>query len=1033
MFKRFFLFIGVIFFTVSILLSQSAEASAILHIKTGEQVFLTEKSQNSWTLKWSLTQKGEVLETQTGRNFNYKFTEGGDYVINVTLTEGTSLKSSTVKVYVGEKYLTPLPKDITTDTGLIIQSGGVDGGSLKIWSKDLQAVLQTLPPIRNDGKIHLKDDKELVTIMSAFSLWEIQEYRIDKNLYFDSNADGDPSNDIDNQNDISLLKGTAWTTEYQKSFGKTVLQLTIVGKNGQQQKVQTEIVFDTSSSVWSWEKSKEPVESILLTLPPVNPQDKKIYLSDEEGVVNFYAHDSKWNIREYRIDKNIYFDSDHDGDPANDIDNLNDPSFRTGKNFSTNFKKEWGKTVVELTVVDENGKGSRIQREIVFGTAPAIIPIDKNFTVDKQEIFKGDKVSFTVENPELGEIYQWDFDGDSKIDLETKDPNVSFDYPQSWYQLVTLQVIKPSGEIVQKSISIEVKNKGEPEFETNLPTVDFSYSASGNVVTFLNQSSVDPNLQNQDFISNWIFGDGELSLEKSPQHTYVVPGNYSVILEIIDSVGKKNLKNINIATEGYEVIGTTSGSIVLSGADLMTESGALTVSGSTLTKEADWGSLIWSILKFFLYTILILIGLVLLGIGGYLVYLKIKHPDFTFAELIEEEKQRIFGDMFGGGISKDEINQSSVLSDWSEKVAELESKSEQSSDVSEKNEDEFEGDTSVPAWLQQAKQTFSTSLGQSGSETSTEEEEDQAKDDSIETNPFEEADFSEKEIVPVSEDDFGLSEKETQDDDKIVLDTNKNLSVSDNQADSAEDVQVEAVDQADWAEVPSSFLWLENTPDEKDKTDAGIDLDKTNEWSETLDNQIEEKAETTTESETEQSWTETKLSLNETTKNEAEWSSAESLSQVESVPEKTKENLLTPVEVQLSEDLTPKNTEEQTTWNEEVKENNQMNQSIKKPKQNKFKGYRGKKEFRQGDNKPKKWADELSPKNKSGKVNSSNQDSQNIVLDKPDQDEPKVKVSNQDTQNTLNSQPNPTEFKEIPLENKTNEVDNEDIPDWLKP
>ena len=46
----------------------------------------------------------------------------------------------------------------------------------------------------------------------------------------------------------------------------------------------------------------------------------------------------------------------------------------------------------------------------------------------------------------------------------------------------------------------------------------------------------------------------------------------------------------------------------------------------------------------FLYLIFGIILLVVLGLGGYLVYLKIKHPDFTFSELIEEEKRKFFGD-----------------------------------------------------------------------------------------------------------------------------------------------------------------------------------------------------------------------------------------------------------------------------------------------------------------------------------------------------------------------------------------------------
>lgn len=84
---------------------------------------------------------------------------------------------------------------------------------------------------QEDGNIYFQTDTGTVTFLASSSIGDIYEYRIDKNVYYDSDGDGDPANDIDNQNDISFLTGASFTTEYDKSWGKMAARLTVVNQD----------------------------------------------------------------------------------------------------------------------------------------------------------------------------------------------------------------------------------------------------------------------------------------------------------------------------------------------------------------------------------------------------------------------------------------------------------------------------------------------------------------------------------------------------------------------------------------------------------------------------------------------------------------------------------------------------------------------------------------------------------------------------------------------------------------------------------
>jgi len=120
-----------------------------------------------------------------------------------------------------------------------------------------------------------------------------------------------------------------------------------------------------------------------------------------------------------------------------------------------------------------------------------------------------------------------------------------------------------------------------------------------------------------------------------------------------------------------------------------------------------------SILKIFVYLISGLLFLIIGFIGGYLIYLKIKHPDFTFMELIEEEKAKFFGEgatyNVENNLGKTTPSQSQTKVDQKPKQQTQSSNTNTSSTVvkdakpqSQNNEEDTSAN--VPEWLKQAQQ-----------------------------------------------------------------------------------------------------------------------------------------------------------------------------------------------------------------------------------------------------------------------------------------------------------------------------------------
>jgi len=608
-------------FLVLIMLSSSVMASGKMEVPLGENVTL-QAEQTAVDYKW-ITKKGrDIVNTQTGSLFSYSFDIQGEYEVNLTVTDKAgAMKTSTVKVMVGDRYSKPV------QTGSTAEGSSIDS--------PLRVNVETLPVRTVEKSIHIIGDEGRV-VFDIATRPDILEYRIDRNVFIDSDGNGIANDDIDNASDSSYLIGGVWQTTYEASeSNKIAAEITVVNTAGLKAKTQVEIIFTSAPA------KDGKVVAILDTLPALEQTDKKIYVYGEKDTVAFYSRRSLGDIVEYRIDKNIFVDSDGDSNPANDIDNRNDKSFKSGDVWTTEYSKSQQQVIAQLIVVGSGGTGSRIQREVIFTEAPEVLYEETSsddviqLKADKDFVQKGDPVIFSVEGltQDLDNyIFEWDFNGDEEVDQTVEgDNSVSYIYDSAAIHPVKVKVMDLDGNEANFNLDLLVKDIASTK-------ADFEYDVSGLSVDFTNLSEVSLNLSSRILEYTWSFGDTdsdnyEAQRDKigaqNPSYTYVKPGTYNVALTVVDADLVTDTKTVEIVLETPEgfVEKDIEGEV------------------SEGTKAEKEGSIIGSIFKVILYIILIVILLVVLIVSGLLVFLKIQHPDLVFEELIDELKLKLLSMM----------------------------------------------------------------------------------------------------------------------------------------------------------------------------------------------------------------------------------------------------------------------------------------------------------------------------------------------------------------------------------------------------
>jgi PKD repeat protein len=609
-----------------LIIPMSTVASGKMEVKLGEKVTLQSDDVTSGSsYKWVIKKGSEIINTQTNSIFSYTFMEQGEYNVTLTVTDSANkVRSTTIYMLAGDRY----PRPTVSATGEIVEGGAI----LPPEKQPLTVSFSTLPLMGADNAVHLIEEGKVLFDIEVLRD-DILEYRIDRNIFEDTDGDGVANNDIDNSNDNSYLVGGIWETEYKSGEAtKIVAEITLVTKEGEKTKSQVEILFDQPPR-----RDGDPL-AILETIPSPSSEDKLVHLYDDPSDVAFYCKKSEGKILEFRIDKNIFVDSDGDGNPSNDIDNLNDISFKTGDVWRTEYPKTDGQIIAQLIVVGEGGKGSRIQRGMVFSEKPKIPAITEEqeaikLTADKTLVMKGDPINFAVEGLTQAlsnYTFAWDFNGDGTTDMETEGNNqVTYIYDVASAYTVKVIVTDKQENTANFTVDIVVK-------DVVATMADFELQVEGNTVKFTDKSIVAMELTNKNLNYTWNFGDtdekgyeaqkDQIGLQ-NPSYTYNKAGKYVISLTVTDADQVTDTKTAEVTIEQ----------------DLPTEQPAVeqpAAQGGEQPASAG-GSVIGKILKVILYLILVIIILAIAILLGFFVFLKVQNPDLTFEEIVDEIKIKI--------------------------------------------------------------------------------------------------------------------------------------------------------------------------------------------------------------------------------------------------------------------------------------------------------------------------------------------------------------------------------------------------------
>ncbi len=599
-------------------LAPFALASGKMEVALGQPVLIqAEDSGINTSYQWLVKRGTEILFTQNKPILEYTFLEAGEYEAVATSTDRFDRSSQTsVFILVGDTY------DLDR----------ASAGSRPAAAGPLAVSYQTLPSRTSQNTIPLIGAGTVAFDIDALRP-DVVEYRIDRNVFADSDGNGIANDDIDNSADDSYLRGGVWETAYAPGeAAKIVPEITLVTRSGETAKAQAEVIFETQAS------SSAPLTAILDLLPRPNPE-QQVELYKTSQTVGFYARRSQGPIKEYRIDRNIFADSDGDGDPQNDIDNFNTPSFSTGDVWTTSYEKTGGQIIAQLIVVSPDGKGSRVQREVVFtdrppsdlGPAASASPIF--ISADKDFVLKGNPVLLSIEGLSQSArkyTFEWDLDGDGEAEKSIEGENtVTHAYDAPGVHPIKVKVTGEDGQSAELSLDLLVK-------EAEKTTADFEFSAEGNTVTFISRSQAAFNLADKALSYSWNFGDTdeegylsqkEQSTAPNPVYRYRYKGRYLVTLTVADADRVVDSKTMEVSIEQGE-----EGEGAVSGQETPTGETPASSSGPSLTIK---------ILKWLGWIVLGLLALLTLALVGLFATFKVQHPDLLFDELVDEFKMKL--------------------------------------------------------------------------------------------------------------------------------------------------------------------------------------------------------------------------------------------------------------------------------------------------------------------------------------------------------------------------------------------------------
>jgi len=194
---------------------------------------------------------------------------------------------------------------------------------------------------------------------------------------------------------------------------------------------------------------------------------------------------------------------------------------------------------IKLSVTDANGCNNLYIDSVTVYEEP--LPA---FTIPGGTLCMNNSMAFT--NVTIGETgpavtWSWDFNGEGSS--SDKDPSFTFLTPGN--KTVTLTSSIPGcANVAQQTFFIE-----------EAPITNFSANPVCNgQSTLFADSTTGTNLTTW----NWDFGDGNISTDTAPIHTYALPGKYAVTLTVSNSLGCSTSKTDTIYNHALPVVNFTN-------------------------------------------------------------------------------------------------------------------------------------------------------------------------------------------------------------------------------------------------------------------------------------------------------------------------------------------------------------------------------------------------------------------------------------------------------------------------------------------
>ncbi len=198
---------------------------------------------------------------------------------------------------------------------------------------------------------------------------------------------------------------------------------------------------------------------------------------------------------------------------------------------------------VELTATNDCGSTTTTETVVVVSMPTA------GFSANENNGCAPFTVEFANQSSANATSYDWDFPGGNPSTSTDENPTVTYNAAGTYD--VTLIASNAAGNDTVTIMDYVVVG--------DVPNTSFTADVNGFTVQFMNTSTNPPNSGNATF--EWDFGDGNMSTEENPEHTYDEDGTYEVTLIVTNDCGSKTINGqftvVSLPTAGFSAEQTT--------------------------------------------------------------------------------------------------------------------------------------------------------------------------------------------------------------------------------------------------------------------------------------------------------------------------------------------------------------------------------------------------------------------------------------------------------------------------------------------